>query len=143
LVVDDFLIKYSKDKDLQHLRTTIENYYAFKVDEEAKQYVGIHLKWDYTKQTVKLSMEGYVKQALLEFEHEAPRTPCHSPSRYTMPKYGSRVQYVKIDETAPLNTDQTTFIQHAVGKLLYYARAVDPTMLHAINDISLTVSKGI
>ena len=84
-----------------------------------------------------------MKQALLEFEHEAPRTPCHSPSRYTsMPKYGSRVQYVKSDETAPLNTEQITFIHRVVGKLLYYARAVDPTMLHAINDISLTVSKG-
>ena len=33
-------------------------------------------------------------------------------------------------------------LRKVVGKLLYYARAVDPTMLHAINDISLTASKG-
>ena len=37
---------------------------------------------------------------------------------------------------------EITFIQRVVGKLLYYARAVDPTMLHAINDISLSTSKG-
>ena len=142
LVVDDFLIKYVKDEDLAHLRATIDAHYTFKVDEEAKQYVGIHLKWDYGKRTVRLSMDGYVKQALLEFEHEAPKTPYHAPSRYTPPKFGTKVQFAKVDETAPLTKNKITFIQKVVGKLLYYARAVDPTMLHAINDISLSASKG-
>ena len=40
--------------------------YKFKVDFEAKQYIGIHLKWNYTSQEVIYSMEGYVAQALLE-----------------------------------------------------------------------------
>ena len=35
--------------------------YPFKVDWEAKQYVGIHLKWDYEKQELCTSMDGYVK----------------------------------------------------------------------------------
>jgi len=33
-------------------------------------------------------------------------------------------------------------VQGAVGGLLYYARAVGPTMLHATNGISLNASKG-
>ena len=112
------------------------------MDEEAKQYVGIHLKWDYKKRTVRLSMDGYVKQALLEFQHEAPSRTVYAPSRYTPPQFGAKVQFAKVDESAPLPKDKITFIQQVVGKLLYYARAVDPTMLHAINDISLSATKG-
>ena len=142
LVVDDFLIKYTKDEDLQHLRDAINKYYKFKVDLEAKQYVGIHLNWDYINRTVRLSMEGYIEQALLELEHTQPTKPHYAPSRYTMPQFGSRVQYVQIDQTATLGGDKINFIQKVVGKLLYYARAVDPTMLHAINDISLQSANG-
>ena len=142
LVVDDFLIKYVNDDDLQHLREAVGKYYKFKVDLEAKQYVGINLKWNYKDGTVRLSMDGYVEQALRELEYADPGRPCYAPSRYTFPKYGAMVQYVTIDESAPLGLKQIRYIQRAVGKLLYYARAVDPTMLHAINDISLSASKG-
>ena len=142
LVVDDFLIKYERDEDLEHLRNAIGKYYKFKVDIEAKQYVGIHLKWDYVRHHVRLSMDGYVAQALLELEHVEPNKAHHAPSKYDVPKYGARVQYAKVDQTAPLGLKQIRFIQRAIGKLLYYARAVDPTMLHAINDISLSTSKG-
>ena len=34
-----------------------------------------------------------------------------------------------------------TFMQPAVGKLLHCAWTVDPTMLHAVNDISPSASK--
>jgi len=87
-------------------------------------------------------MQGYVQQTLLEFMHAAPSKPHYAPSRYTAPQFGSRVQYAKIDETAPLADEQINFIQHVVGKLLYYARAVDNTMAHALNGISLNTAKG-
>ena len=80
LVVDNFLIKYHKPEDLQHLQSTIQQHYKFKMDLQANQYVGINLKWDYINRTVRLSMDGYVKQALLEFEHMAPKSPVHAPS---------------------------------------------------------------
>ena len=54
-----------------HSLEVIGKYYTFKVDEEAKQYVGIHLKWNYDKQMVRLSMDGFVKQALLAFRASA------------------------------------------------------------------------
>ena len=142
LVVDDFLIRYSREEDLEHLRETIGKHYKFKVDMDARQYVGINLKWDYEKRTVRLSMDGYVRQALLEFEHSAPRTPRHAPSRYVPPSYGAKVQYAKVDDTVRVGPKEITFIQKVIGKLLYYARAVDPTMLHALNDIALSASKG-
>ena len=142
LVVDDFLIRYTNDADLAHLTQAIEKYYTFKVDKDAKQYVGIQLQWDYTRRTVRLSMDGYIAQSLLEFEHEAPSVPYHAPSRYTPPKFGQRIQYATVDESDVLGNEKINFIQRVIGKLLYYARAVDPTMLHALNDIALTASKG-
>ena len=141
LVVDDFLIRYTNDTDLAHLEACINKYYTFKVDREAKQYIGINLAWDYDNRTVTLSMDGYIEQALLEFEHEASRAQ-HAPSAYIQPKFGAKVQYATVDTTAPLHAKQIQFVQRVIGKLLYYARAVDPTMLHALNDIALTASKG-
>ena len=59
LVVDDFAIKYTNKADADHLITCIrKRYKKFKVDWEAKQYIGINLKWDHTKHTVELSMDG-------------------------------------------------------------------------------------
>ena len=142
LVVDDFLVRYEKKEDLDHLVQTVRKDYKFKVDEDAKQYVGINLKWDYKRQTVCLSMDGYIEQALREFEHDAPSVPYHAPSKYLPPRYGERIQYATVDDTELLGKDDVTYIQRVVGKLLYYARAIDPTMLHAINDISLSTAKG-
>ena len=60
LVVDNFAIKYTNKADAEDLITCIrKKYKKFKVDWEAKQYIGINLKWDHTQRTVKLSMDGY------------------------------------------------------------------------------------
>jgi hypothetical protein len=47
-VVDDFAIKYTNKEDADHLIECMRMKYPFKVDWEAKQYIGINLKWDYT-----------------------------------------------------------------------------------------------
>ena len=60
LVVDDFGIKYTNKQDVDHLIASVRAKYSFKVDWEAKQYIGMHHKWDYTKCTVRVSMDGYV-----------------------------------------------------------------------------------
>ena len=52
LVVDDFGIKWTKQGDLNHLITALEQKYEMKVDMESKQYVGIELKWDYSASEV-------------------------------------------------------------------------------------------
>ena len=62
--------------------------------------------------------------------------------RYTPPQFGSKVQFAKVDLSAKLPKDKITHAQKVVGKLLCHARAVDPTMMHAVNDISLSAAKG-
>ena len=140
--VDNFLIQHKKDSDLEHLRLAIEEHCMFKVDTDAEQHVGVHLKWDDKNCTVRPSMDGHIEQALKEFEHVMPKNRHHSPSKHEYPRHRSRAWCTKIDESELLSLEQITFIQQVMGKLLHHARAVDPTMLHAINDVSLTVSKG-
>ena len=53
---------------------------------------------NYTKQTVRLLMDGYVRQALLEFEHKVLSVAHYgAPSQqYMPPKYGSKVQFTNL-----------------------------------------------
>ena len=116
--------------------------YKFKVDYEAKQYIGIHLKWDYFKREVICSMEGYVAKALEELEHIFPKKHFYGPSNTMPPTYGAKVQYVQEDLTRPLTPEQYKSVERIVGKFLYYARAIDNTMAHMMNHIGSQKSKG-
>ncbi|OEU20461.1 hypothetical protein FRACYDRAFT_181335 [Fragilariopsis cylindrus CCMP1102] len=142
LVVDDFGIKYTDKADVEHLVTALRDKYPLKVDWKAEQYIGIHLKWNYIDREVICSMDGYVEQALKEFNHIIPKQLHSGPSKIDRPDYGAKVQYVKEDLTNNLDEDQIKFIQRVTGKFLFYARAIDDTMLHAINDIASSTANG-
>jgi hypothetical protein len=47
-----------------------------------------------------------------------------------------------VDKTAPLPPDRIKRLQQITGMLLYYARAVDPTTLVALETISMQQSNG-
>ena len=87
-------------------------------------------------------MKGYVKKALLQFKHQSPSKPYHSPSKYIPPKYGTKTQLTNIDNSKPMTTTEKHYLQQICGKFLYYARAVDDTMLHALNDLASRQSNG-
>jgi hypothetical protein len=136
LCVDDFGIRYSSQDDAQHLINAIQSEYKTTIDWSGSLYCGITLDWNYEQGYVDLSMPGYVKNALVKFRHCLPDTLQHAPSHYTAPIYGSKVQYETTDTTAPLDADGTSFIQQISGTFLFYARAVDPTMRHALSSLS-------
>ena len=138
LVVDDFAIKYTHKEDADHLIECMGAKYPFKVDWEAKQYIGIHLKWNYADddRSVTLSMPDYVTEALAELKHATPKQHYYGPSHMEEPAYGQKVQYAKTDDSELLNPILIKFIQRTTGKFLYYARAIDNTMLHALNNIA-------
>jgi hypothetical protein len=56
--------------------------------------------------------------------------------------YGTKTQYVMKDETPPLTAKQCLTIQKVMGSVLYFARAVDPTILMPLNDIATEQTKG-
>jgi hypothetical protein len=100
------------------------------------------LKWDYQQRTCDISVPGYVTNVLNKFQHDAPKHPQHTPSKYATPVYGAKTQYATRDETPILTAKQCTHIQKITGSVLYYARAVDPTSIMPINDIATEQTKA-
>jgi hypothetical protein len=105
-------------------------------------YSGMTLKWDYKNRTYDISMPGYVSNVLSKFQHDDHKHPQHTPSRNVMPFYCAKTQYATKDETTPLTAKQCLTIKKVTGSVLYYARAVDPTVLMPLNDIATEQTKA-
>lgn len=142
LVVDDFGIKYTNEEDVQHLIRIIREKYTFKVDFEAKQYIGIHLKWNYEKRELICSIKGYVKQALIKLKQIASTQHQAAPSKVKRLNYCAKTQYVDNNETRPLTPTKIKKIKRALGKFLYYARGIDITMQNTLNDVAADAKNG-
>ena len=136
LIVDDFGVQYTGEHNAQHLLDTLEEFYTVTTDWEGDQYCGLSLKWDYLKRTVQLSMPGYVKRALQRFLHQPTRRRHDAPHQHAVPQHGAKVQFTSPDLSDPLPTKEITTIREIVGVFLYYARAVDNTMLCALSTIA-------
>ena len=84
-----------------------------------------------------LSIPGFIKEALLKYQYPEPCKTQHAPHKWDKPQYGQTTQYAKpVDETPKLDAEGIKNIQKVIGNLLYYACAIDSTMLMAINAIS-------
>eukprot|EP01034_Spumella_vulgaris_P024130 gene24130-30440_t len=137
LVVDDFAIKFQRGTDSgEHLLSVLAKEYKYTVDREARKYIGITFTWDRINRTVNLSMPNYVAKALNRFEVIKSNHTVDSPLIYTPPSYGKATQQLAtVDESELLSSADTKTIQAIVGVFAYYSRAVDPTMLTAVNKI--------
>ena len=137
LVVDDFGVMYEGKEHVEHLLNVLHKYYPkITTDWDGALYCGIHMKWNPTYSTVQLSMPGYIQNLLHKYNHKQ-RKQQHAPHPYRAPVYGSKIQTATPeDATAPVDSPTKTRIQQIVGSLLYYSRAVDPTMLVALNSLS-------
>jgi hypothetical protein len=143
LVVDDFGVKYTKRCDAEHLINTHEKYYKVSTDWTGARYCGLTLDWNYTQRTCDISMPGYVERALQRFQHPPNAKPEHSPHAWVKPNYGAKTQYAAAPGTTPaINITDTKHLQKVLGTLLYYARAVDSTMLTAIGELATQQSTG-
>jgi len=136
LIVDDFGVKYVGEEHAQHLIDVLKKHYTVAEDWNGEKYSGITLDWDYVRREVHLSMPGYCKEALVRFGHILRRLN-HQPHKHVLPVYGRTVQYAKELDTSPkVGEAEKKFIQQVTGTFLYYARAVDPTMLVALSAIA-------
>ena len=115
LVVDNFGVKYTRQEDVEHLKSVIEQDYTVTADWTGNQNIGITLNWDYKQQRVHLSMPNYVKKALKLFQHEVQKEQ-HSPHPFTPIIYGTKVQYAKQAVKSPTVDAKTKkFIQKGCG----------------------------
>ena len=137
LVVDDFAIKYENEEDAQHLLDSLTPHYQITVDKEGTRFIGLTLEWDYKNQEVHVSMPGYVEKALTRFNHPKPKKPQHQPHPHQPIVYGAKTQTATPEDDSPkLNKEQKKYVQEVTGVFLYYARAVDSTMLVALSSIA-------
>ena len=134
LVVDDFGIKYHNKDSAQHLIDTLEKLYIIKIIWTGSKYVGLTIAHDKVKRAVRISMPGYVEKALQRFGILHSKG-VDSPSEFVAPHYGTHEQYTEIDESPTIAADRAKRIQQIVGVFLFYARAVDPTMLVSVSKL--------
>jgi hypothetical protein len=135
LVVDDFGIRCTNKQDVDDLIAIINKEYKCSQDWTGNRYIGLTLNWNYEKHYIDLSMPGYIARALQRLVHPTPERPEHAPYNYAAPTYGSRQQFATIDTLPAVNSKDTKRIQEVIGTILYYARAVDCTMILAIGTI--------
>ena len=138
LVVDDFGVKYIGKEHADHLIQCLRNHYQeVDIDWDGKRFCGVHLEWDYDKRTCSLSMPDYVTTALHKFQHPKPNKAQDSPYPANAKQYGVKVQLTNpIDTTARLPKHEIKRIQQIIGTFLFYGRAVDPTLLTALSELS-------
>ena len=138
LCVDDFGIKYFSKEDVEHLENALKPQYQAKIDWKGEDFLGFNLKWDYTNMHVTLSMNNYVKNALIKLQHKVKKIPQYSPHEYHAIRWTAKgtQQYAQKEDTSQLlSPKETKYVQSVVGTFLYYARAIDCTMLPALNQI--------
>eukprot|EP00957_Ditylum_brightwellii_P211267 15365967-Ditylum_brightwellii.AAC.2 len=137
LFVDNFGIKYTDKNNVEHLLNALQQLYTISANWSGTLFCDIHLAWDYVGRHIYLSMPGYIKATLHKYQHPPPRQPEHLPHQFEVPKFSKQPQYAPTPVISdPLNNDEKKCLQGLLETLLYYARAVDPTMLIAINVIA-------
>jgi len=136
--VDDFGVQYTGREHAEHLHATLQTHYDVTTDWEGVKFAGIDLQWDYTKRTCRATMDGYIEEVLLNFDHPRPKKPQHAPHKHRKIIYGAdaQLQTVEVDTSPPLDATGVKRVQAIVGCLLYYARACDNKLLCTLSTIS-------
>ena len=138
LCVDDFGVQYFSDSDAQHLISALKAKYDITVDKKGENFCGLNLKWNYTHGYVDISMPQYVQNTLRKLNYKTTIKRQLAPHKWQIPAYGKKRQMATPeDTTTALDNKQIKYVQKAVGCFLYYARAVDNTILPTLNEIAL------
>ena len=80
---------------------------------------------------------------LQQFFHPTPKRPEHQPHQHAQPQYGTKVQFTEPEDKRPLlQPKDITKLQKIIGALLYYARAVDGTLMTTLNELASAQTNG-
>jgi hypothetical protein len=88
-------------------------------------------------------MPGYIIKQLQKYKHASPPKPQHCPYAPQPKQFGSEAQRPLPFNTSPLLSNANIkHVQRIIGSILYYARAVDLTVLMALSTIVSKQLKG-
>ncbi len=143
LVVNDFGVKFVNKADVDHLIASIKKTYTLTEDWTGSLYCGIMLEWDYVGCTVNILMPRYIKMKLQEYEHIMPPKLQTCPYLPEPMKFGTESQALLPNDSTPkLGKNSIKHVQKIVGSILYYARAVDMTVLITLSSIAVEQMKA-
>jgi hypothetical protein len=116
---------------------SIKKNYEISSDWTGSAYCGLKIYWDYENGTVDVSMHGYIRAALHKYQHPTPAHAEHAPHKWNSPVYGAKTQYVNDAEDNPSLSPKDAKRLHQIGgTLLYYDRAMDPTLIIPVNVLT-------
>jgi hypothetical protein len=142
--VDDFGVKTFNNHDTTHLLNALQSTYKITIDRTGSQYCGLQLDWNYDRGYVDVSMPGYIRKALERLQHKSTAYPQFSPHEHapiTYTKKGEQQFATSADTSNLLSPHDRQHLQSIVGILLYYGRALNYSVLPALNDIAKDQSK--
>ena len=103
-------------------------------------YCGITLDWHYEKQYVDIAMPNYAPKKLLTYGRPPPKRAQHTSFEPRPRNYGAKSD-IHEDPGKLLGDSDKKYVQQVLGSFLYYARAIDMTILLALNDIATQQAK--
>jgi len=87
-------------------------------------------------------MSNYVRKQLVHYRRSTSNRKQYCPFEPKPIHYGKKSdEIVPEAESPPVGKDGEKYIRQVVGSFLYYARAVDMTILTALNDIAAEQAK--
>ncbi len=134
-MVDDFAVLWTNKNAFQHLLTTLTQLYQIKINYKGTKYLGMTIAIDRVARHVTLTMPGYIDKLLRKVKPDGIKG-ASTPAIYTAPNYKSAGAQRATTDTSPFASEaDQKYLQSVIGTLLYYSRAVDPTMCTAIHEL--------
>eukprot|EP00957_Ditylum_brightwellii_P116059 8853783-Ditylum_brightwellii.AAC.1 len=123
LMVDNFGTKYKRKQDVEHLLNAIQTHYEVSEDWMGFLYFGIMLNWCYEEGWMELSIPGYIRKALMKFQHPHSKWLQYAPYKHNLLQYGAKQQMTEIEPELPkLSAEGEKRVQQVVGTLMFYSR---------------------
>ena len=102
LVVDNFVIDYTKKEDAEYLIKAIkENFEVVAEDTNVNLFCGISLKWNYKDRTVDIKMTDYIEKVLPKFKHAKLTKSVNHPHKHIESTHASKTQFSGNPDNSP------------------------------------------
>jgi hypothetical protein len=141
LVVDDFAIVWKDKTAIDHFINTLTKLYQVKVNWEGSKYLGMSIRINRPKRHVTITMDGYIQKLIRRVRPDGIKG-ASTPAQYHPPNYANPGEQKAATDDSPLASEENKkILQSVVGTLLYYSRAVDPTICTAVHQLGSVQSK--
>jgi hypothetical protein len=141
LVVDNFGVVWKIKEDLDHFIQTLTKLYQVKVNMECTMYLGMATRINRQKRHVTLTMPGYIEKLLKRVRPNGIKG-AQTPAVYHPPNFKhAGTQAATVDLSPPASLVEKQLLQSVIGTLLYYTRAVDPSICMAVHELATNQSQ--